>query len=57
MDLESLLEKWKDARLKYPQHRRAAEDEFFGGLVKSIRDLEAELERRKGGRPAKVEAA
>lgn len=57
MDLEDKFEKWKLARLKYPQQRREAEDAFFGGLIAAIRDLEAENNRRRGGRPAKVEEA
>ena len=57
MSLELMLEKWKEARLKYPQHRRDAEDLFFGALVQEIAEIKAEMQRRKGGRPASTPEA
>lgn len=44
MDLDKLLEKWKDGRLRYPQLRREAEDAFFGGLVAKLKEMDARLE-------------
>ena len=58
MDLDKLYKTYKDARLKYLNVRRDAEETLIAALVDEVKALrDAEEKRKRGGRPPKEEAA
>ena len=64
-DLDKLFEGFKAGRMKYPQPRRASEDEFFAELVARIKAIEArceeevlaEIDKMTGATPDRMAAA